>query len=184
MYQFNGTLNIKKIHGQYGWFAVGSIETPIGQFKVKQSELDQYDQGSYEGNFTISNISARASNFGTGALILETVANLIDININAIDENAVMIDAVEQDPIETANVATTEVETEVKPKVKSAKLPNGQSNAKDLFNDKQLIEITKYKDVKLDPAVGAKLFRSQVKFLQGNNYTYHPKNAIWLCEDK
>jgi hypothetical protein len=31
---------VRKIFGKYGEFAIGSIQTPIGQFSVKQSELD------------------------------------------------------------------------------------------------------------------------------------------------
>jgi hypothetical protein len=48
MYKFKGTLLVRKIFGKYGEFAIGSIQTPIGQFSVKQSELDEYEEGTYE----------------------------------------------------------------------------------------------------------------------------------------
>jgi hypothetical protein len=37
---------VRKIFGKYGEFAIGSIQTPIGEFSVKQSELDEYEEGT------------------------------------------------------------------------------------------------------------------------------------------
>ena len=65
MYQFKGTLVVRKIFGKYGEFAIGSIQTPIGEFSVKQAELDEYEQGTYEGRFVISSIRTISGGFGT-----------------------------------------------------------------------------------------------------------------------
>jgi hypothetical protein len=43
MYKFKGTLVVRKIFGRYGSFAIGAIQTPIGEFSVKQAGLDEYE---------------------------------------------------------------------------------------------------------------------------------------------
>ncbi len=181
MYQFNGTLTVKKINGRNGEFSVGSIQSPIGEFKVKQPELDQYEQGSYEGRFTIANISARSSYFGTGALIFENLAELAEINIDIVDENAVIEQNIEPDPIETDNIATTEPSSLAKEKVvKETKSVEKTSDVdSNLLNSKQLDKFSSREGIKLDPAVGAERFRSQVKFLRKNHYFWNAKESVW-----
>jgi hypothetical protein len=47
--RINGTLVIKEIKGANGKFCVGDLTTPIGEFKVKESILDQFSS-RYEVN--------------------------------------------------------------------------------------------------------------------------------------
>ena len=49
-----GQLAIKTIHGKNGDFNVGRLATSIGEFVIKNAELDQYDEGKYEGDFVIA----------------------------------------------------------------------------------------------------------------------------------
>jgi hypothetical protein len=98
MYKFKGTLLVRKIFGKYGEFAIGSIQTPIGQFSVKQSELDEYEEGTYEGRFVISKIQTVSGGFGSNKLILESRATLDKIHIDEIDEAPVEV-TTEADPI-------------------------------------------------------------------------------------
>jgi len=51
-----GQLAIKTIHGRNGDFNVGRLATSIGEFVVKNAELDQYAEGKYEGDFAIAEI--------------------------------------------------------------------------------------------------------------------------------
>ena len=53
--RINGTLVIKEIKGANGKFCVGDLTTPIGEFKVKESILDQFSEGRYEGEFLVEN---------------------------------------------------------------------------------------------------------------------------------
>jgi hypothetical protein len=104
MYKFKGTLLVRKIFGKYGEFAIGSIQTPIGQFSVKQSELDEYEEGTYEGRFVISKIQTVSGGFGSNKLILESRATLDKIHIDEIDEAPVEV-ITEADPItEDSNI--------------------------------------------------------------------------------
>ena len=45
-----GQLAIKTIHGRNGDFNVGRLATSIGEFVVKNAELDQYAEGKYDGD--------------------------------------------------------------------------------------------------------------------------------------
>ena len=51
-----GTLAIREIHGRNGAFMVGTLNTQIGSFAVKDPLLDQYDEGTYDGEFEIDSI--------------------------------------------------------------------------------------------------------------------------------
>jgi hypothetical protein len=51
-----GQLAIKTIHGRNGDFNVGRLATSIGEFVIKNAELDQYREGKYEGDFVITEI--------------------------------------------------------------------------------------------------------------------------------
>ena len=51
-----GQLAIKTIHGRNGDFSVGRLATSIGEFVVKNAELDQYREGKYDGDFVIVEI--------------------------------------------------------------------------------------------------------------------------------
>ena len=56
MIKLPGVLHIRIITGRNGDFRVGRLVTDIGEFAVKDAELDQYDEGRYEGYFGISQI--------------------------------------------------------------------------------------------------------------------------------
>lgn len=54
MHQTDGTIVIRTIHGRKGSFAVGTVTLDLGEFVVKDKRLEQFDDGEYEGSFTIS----------------------------------------------------------------------------------------------------------------------------------
>lgn len=79
-----GHLAIKTIHGRNGAFNVGRLATAIGEFVVKNAELDQYDEGRYEGDFVITEI--RPSTYSTnGRMVIEIRAHLGGMTLSAID---------------------------------------------------------------------------------------------------
>ena len=63
MITISGQLAIKTIHGRNGDFNVGRLATSIGEFVIKNAELDQYREGKYEGDFVITEI--RPSTYST-----------------------------------------------------------------------------------------------------------------------
>jgi len=79
-----GQLAIKTIHGRNGDFNVGRLATNIGEFVVKNAELDQYDEGKYEGDFIIAEI--RPATYTTnGRMVIEIRAQLGGMSISSID---------------------------------------------------------------------------------------------------
>src|SRR3546814_6447985 len=53
-----GQLTLRTIRGKNGPFTVGRLTTPIGEFAVKDAELEQYPEGQYDGAFAIRYIFA------------------------------------------------------------------------------------------------------------------------------
>ncbi|MDP4537964.1 DUF3275 family protein, partial [Alkalimonas collagenimarina] len=79
-----GQLAIKTIHGRNGDFNVGRLATSIGEFVIKNAELDQYREGKYEGDFVITEI--RPSTYNTsGRMVIEIRAHLGGMTLSNID---------------------------------------------------------------------------------------------------
>ncbi|MGA4814806.1 DUF3275 family protein [Pseudomonas aeruginosa] len=55
-----GQLTLRTIRGKNGPFTVGRLSTPIGEFAVKDAELEQYPEGKYDGDFVIRPYTSRS----------------------------------------------------------------------------------------------------------------------------
>jgi hypothetical protein len=98
-----GQLAIKTIHGRNGDFNVGRLATSIGEFTVKNPELDQYKEGKYDGDFIIAEI--RPSMYNTsGRMVIELRAHLGGMTLSNIDrlsrDEAHRLSPQEVDPID------------------------------------------------------------------------------------
>ena len=62
-----GQLTLRTIRGKNGPFTVGRLTTPIGEFAVKDAELEQYPEGKYDGEFIIRYIFAKSYPVAGGA---------------------------------------------------------------------------------------------------------------------
>lgn len=98
-----GQLAIKTIHGRNGAFNVGRLATSIGEFTVKNPELDQYKEGKYDGDFIIAEI--RPSMYNTsGRMVIELRAHLGGMTLSNIDrlsgDEARRLTPQEVDPID------------------------------------------------------------------------------------
>ena len=98
-----GQLAIKTIHGRNGDFNVGRLATSIGEFVVKNAELDQYAEGKYEGDFAIAEI--RPSTYtANGRMVIEIRALLGGMTLSNIDalsrDDARRLSPQEVDPID------------------------------------------------------------------------------------
>ena len=98
-----GQLAIKTIHGRNGDFNVGRLATSIGEFVVKNAELDQYAEGKYEGDFAIAEI--RPSTYtANGRMVIEIRALLGGMTLSNIDalsrDDASRLSPQEVDPID------------------------------------------------------------------------------------
>lgn len=111
MINMPGQLAIKTIHGRNGDFNVGRLATSIGEFVVKNAELDQYREGKYDGDFVIAEIRP-ATYTANGRMVIEIRAHLGGMTLSDIDaltgEDASRMSPQELDPIdEEAQVASS-----------------------------------------------------------------------------
>ncbi|MGY6272932.1 DUF3275 family protein [Achromobacter denitrificans] len=80
-----GKLSLRTIRGRNGPFNVGFLVTPIGEFAVKDAELEQYPEGKYDGEFVIRYIFPKAYPVGSG-MRFEIRANLDGMTLLGIDK--------------------------------------------------------------------------------------------------
>ena len=174
MIQIQGTLNIKTIGGRNGDFNVGTLTTEIGEFSVKSAELDQYDQGSYDGTFGISRIGLGYFNWGEGRHVTELKATLSFIAINGVDdlpEDYSSIGEVEPDVEPDSHVESETAAADSNETV--------DSDADDLFPPAISALIDQNEPVQLDPSVGRPLFPRQIAALKKQGYKYDGNTKIW-----
>lgn len=59
-----GTLTIVTLDGRFGPFNTAKLTISIGEFVVKDKELDQYKSGKYQGQFVIDKIKPSHYSYG------------------------------------------------------------------------------------------------------------------------
>jgi hypothetical protein len=98
-----GQLTLRTIRGRNGPFTVGRLTTPIGEFAVKDAELEQYPEGKYDGDFVIRYIYPKAYPTG-GGMRFEIRASLDGMALSGIDplskDEARSFAAQEVDPLD------------------------------------------------------------------------------------
>lgn len=189
MISIEGRLMIKIINGRNGPFRVGSLNSDIGEFAVKDKLLDQYDEGSYRGLFTISKIFS--STYSTGSrLVVEVRAVLENIslaNVDAIEPE--QHESLEQDPLDEekdGNLETTEHSLEptdsdglIEP-IDSEDEDQSDLTAEELSDKKLFGLLWPLQDsFKLDPTVSRVTFREQRERLKSLNYKFNPIGQYW-----
>lgn len=111
MITLSGQLSIRSISGRNGDFNVGRLVTSIGEFVVKDADLDQYDEGKYEGDFVISQISPTYYSTN-GRLVVEIRALLGGMTLSGIDllkpDDVSQIATQEIDPADEVEVTSVQ----------------------------------------------------------------------------
>lgn len=84
MIRLDGVLRVKKIlQSRNGPFAVGTLSTAIGTFKVKDQLLDAFDEGEYHVTAWIAEVFLGQYTTGTGTSITEIRARLQDLQVRS-----------------------------------------------------------------------------------------------------
>ena len=191
MISIEGRLNIKIITGIHGPFRVGSLQTEIGEFSVKDKILDQYDEGSYQGLFTIRKIFS--STYSTGSrLVVEVRAALENISLANVDEiEPVQHESLEQDPLDEekeADSKATKTENSIEPTDSTELIESTDSEDEDQsdLTDEELADKKLFgllwplqDSFKLDPTVNRVTFREQRERLKSLNYKFNPIGQYW-----
>jgi hypothetical protein len=192
-----GQLAIKTIHGRNGDFNVGRLSTSIGEFVIKNAELDQYDEGKYDGDFVIAEI--RPSTYNTsGRMVIEIRAHLGGMTLSNIDrlskDEAQRLSPQEVDPIdEEAHAPTTAAKSPARSKARSTRDPlvdttqfgsepaasSTEASAED--DDATLFGMLwpLGEIVKLDATVDRRALRQQRDRLDALGYRFEPLSQDW-----
>ena len=101
MISIEGTLAIRKISGRNGDFSVGELQTSIGVFAVKDTVLDQYEEGKYRGTFMVNHIAPHSyTPYGSCYTVNQIRAFLEDFTLDDIDQGNVESVELIQDPLD------------------------------------------------------------------------------------
>ncbi|KXU38342.1 hypothetical protein AXE65_01910 [Ventosimonas gracilis] len=194
-----GQLAIKTIHGRNGDFNVGRLATNIGDFVVKNAELDQYDEGKYEGDFIIAEIRP-ATYTANGRMVIEIRAQLGGMTISSIDalncDEAKRLSPQEIDPLDeeaqapvaaAPNAVAKEASRDPRhplvdttPFGSEPELPvsaEGVADADDAALFGLLWPLGEV--VKLDATVERRVMRQQRDRLMALDYTFEPLSQDW-----
>lgn len=205
MIKIPGTLEVKTIRGGNGDFNVGELQTAIGEFKIKDKILEQFQSGSYPGEFLISKIYPHSYTW-YGKITIEIRAMLADVMLDSDDpgDSETATQATEPDPADeersSPSIATqseaaapkvlSEEEAPPPPAASAPLAAAEQPTASSVpFEDSELLEvfgaeltelIKARQPVKLDPSVDRALFRSQRDWLGKRlNYSFRAASQTW-----
>lgn len=175
----SGSLTIREIFGRNGVFKVGRLLTQLGEFSVKDALLDQYDPGTYDGNFGIGRIYPSYYVAG-GRIIVEVRASVENMVLSGIDDQLPEETTfTEPDPVDTEIVTVEPVDT--KPSSSESDTQNADDNKSKLDSDTELFGslIPLADSVKLDPTVKRTVLRVQCDRLKALGYKFQPATQTW-----
>ena len=202
-----GSLRIKRINGSNGPFCVGDLNSEIGEFRVKDSVLDQFEEGVYAGRFTVSRIFPWSYS-ANGRMVLEVRAKLDDLQISDGSEQVIPESPQEPDPADEpkaqsagvaapeapapaaptgtagqteATEATEATDAESEPAQQECAAPGTEAGDEALFGEELFALVAGREPVKLDPNIDdRRRFRQQRDRLKhGLDYGFIAEQQAW-----
>ena len=198
-----GSLRIKRINGTNGPFCVGDLNSEIGEFRVKDSVLDQFEEGVYAGRFKVSRIFPWSYS-ANGRMVLEVRAKLDDLEISDGSEQVIPESPQEPDPADepkaqSAGVAALEdptpgtaaqtepteatetADAESEPAQQECAAPGPETGDEALFGEELFALVAEREPVKLDPNIDdRRRFRQQRDRLKhGLDYGFIAEHQAW-----
>lgn len=203
MIRVPGTLIINRRTGRNGSFSVGDLVTDIGEFKVKDTALDQYEPGEYKGDFIIKWIEPH-SNTWRGRVFIENRATLQDIiifdaveDLGTAEASAAAMTPPETDPLEestgsserpadvsnTSGVKMATATSDSLHQQDSAEAGSADLTAEQrvLLGDELAELYAQRQRIKLDPTVDREVFRKQRDLLKACGYRFDSTQQDWVC---
>lgn len=185
----SGSLTIREIIGRHGPFKVGKLITQLGEFAVKDALLDQYDSGTYDGNFGIGRIYP-SYYVASGRIIVEVRASVENMVLSGIDDQLPEEPLfTEPDPMDTEPVNTDDSPTlDAHSKPSASKAGNTSDDSQDTDEPESEIDsdaalfaslMPLADNVKLDPTVKRAVLRVQCDRLKVLGYKFQPANQTW-----
>ena len=188
-----GQLAIKTIHGRNGDFNVGRLATSIGEFVVKNPELDQYPEGKYDGDFIVVEIRPATYN-ANGRMVIEIRAILGGMSLSNADDlsgdEAQRLSPQEVDPVDEETVAPPAAKAQPKarkkrdprdPLVDTTPFGNAPAPASPDAEDEALFGLLwpLGEIVKLDTTIDRRTLRAQRDRLDALGYAFEPLSQEW-----
>lgn len=181
---FDGTLRVETINGRRGPFNVGKLITDIGEFKVKDKELDQFEPGDYLGEFLVEKIYT-ASNPWRGGVFTEMLAKIAPGGFMISVEESPAADGqggsqAEPDPLDAEKDAAGT--SRATPVSRTAQTATANEPCEE---DRALLGLEIYDlflqgaDIALDPTVDREQFRLQRSRLKSFSYQFIAQEQIW-----
>ena len=207
MIKVTGTLVVRTIHGRNGPFNVGRLESEIGEFVVKDAELDQFTEGRYEGEFGIEKLFPTSYVFH-GSMTVEVRAILGSMSLEGVndlppDDQRVQTepDPIDEPPPVTVAPAPAPAPAPEQEKPEEAPpAPPVVTPSVDPVPDQESALATTVIDspddteaatlfghlwplndrVAIDPTVDRKKLRQQIAWLKAQGYTWKMKEKVWV----
>jgi hypothetical protein len=193
-----GTLVISRKKGKRGDFNVGDLCTEIGEFEVKDSLIEEFDEGRYRGDFIIKWIEPDSFAW-RGKVFVKNRATLEEIIVDHVDDEGTQpteqpptIDPVDAAAVPThAQAAAVQVPAVQPPATASAESPPRRSrsgpsvppagvpSSEELFGAALFSELQSKQPIKLDPTVDRVQFRLQRDRLKEMGYGFDAKIQTW-----
>ena len=181
MITLSGNLSIREISGKHGVFRVGKLQCELGEFAIKSSLIEEFDQGTYRGQFGISRIYPTTYAVGN-RITCEVRAELSNLLLDTIDQALPDDVPNERDPIEEETGLT--VTPQSAPDATTTPVEASASDSVTTTAEKLFGLVWPLGNVvKLDPTVGRALLREQVAYLKANHYRYQPRVTHWLLNE-
>lgn len=186
MLNTRGNIQVRTIDGRNGAFNVGTLTTCLGEFRIKDACIEEFDPERYTGEFTIERVYP-ASYFAGSRLIVEIHAKLASMVLDGVANMPVETDQ-ESDPADEpepapAPGAAPEPEPEtLTPEPDSGPEPTELSflaaSLKDLFGEQYSLQQV----VKFDPTVDRRRFRAQRDELKKLGYKFNFEHQLWKAQ--
>lgn len=192
--RIEGTIAVKSVSGRNGNFSVGDLTTGIGDFKVVDAILDQFEPGTYEGIFLVEQIYPHSWAW-RGKVMIEVRAKLADIILSTHSDVVVPVaEAPEPDPIVEQRSAVRMPSVVQLPTVIVTSdgeiLEQSESQSEQIEDlvsklfgaDPEILAtvLSGGQPITLDTTIDRELFRQQRDYLKANGYKFDPIAQIWL----
>lgn len=181
----SGTLDVRTIKGSNGPFQVGELTTSVGEFKVKDKVLEQFEPGAYTGTFLIDKIYPH-SYVWYGKVTVEIRARLADVQLDndePFSETNQPPSSAEPDPADEERTPGTTALARTHETPTTTPQPAGESGElylPDLFGTELADAMVAGEPVKLDPTVDRGVFRQQRDQLRAFGYAFQASTQTWL----
>ena len=200
MHILDGTLAVEVIKGARGDFCVGTLKTSIGEFKIKDAALEQFERGSYQGRFTIEKIYIESTRW-RGGWFTNLMAKVSEDGYQITDEadtaSPTSVAQAEPDPLDdelTSKQAGKPVKVKASSpaSIRSVATANPSTDTQSSAeSDEKLFGIELHplfversEWIQLDNTIDREQFRLQRERLKEVGYRFRAKNQSWQLEQR